>query len=261
MKKLLLILLCIPIIGFGQDDCGNEPKYTGFKFGNYKTTQKYLEYKKEFEKWEACKAYYRISNQKINKQEIDKYRSNSLNLRIEALKSNNHFNLFKLDSDGIFDFHNLVLSKDSIIGYDKYTLERNKKNLQMSEVGCVNGDCINGFGTYVWPSGSKYVGEFMNKLCHGKGTYNWFMGAVYKGEYFLNLRHGKGTYSYGNGIRFSGEYKMGNRDGFGTLTIPNFFTYEGGFKNDSFSGKGKIIFNNNEIIEGYFVGGELIEVY
>jgi len=55
MKKLLLILLCIPMIGFGQDDCGNEPKYTGFKFGNYKTSTKYIQYIKEFEKWQNCK--------------------------------------------------------------------------------------------------------------------------------------------------------------------------------------------------------------
>ena len=26
MKKLLLILLCLPMIGFGQDDCGEKPE-------------------------------------------------------------------------------------------------------------------------------------------------------------------------------------------------------------------------------------------
>jgi len=52
MKKLLLILLCLPIIGFGQ--CGEEPKYTGNKFGNYKSSREYRNYKKELSKWEDC---------------------------------------------------------------------------------------------------------------------------------------------------------------------------------------------------------------
>ena len=29
MKKLLLILLCLPFIGFTQVDCGKEPRYKG----------------------------------------------------------------------------------------------------------------------------------------------------------------------------------------------------------------------------------------
>ena len=55
MKKLLLILLCLPFIGFTQDDCGKEPRYNGNKFGNYKITKNYKEFEKEIKKWEQCK--------------------------------------------------------------------------------------------------------------------------------------------------------------------------------------------------------------
>tara|TARA_B100001093_G_scaffold496675_1_gene542675 strand:- start:263 stop:970 length:708 start_codon:yes stop_codon:yes gene_type:complete len=54
MKKLLLILLCLPFISFGQDDCGKKPKYKGNKFGNYMMSKEYKEHKKEVVKWEEC---------------------------------------------------------------------------------------------------------------------------------------------------------------------------------------------------------------
>ena len=54
MKKLLLLLICFPIIGFGQDDCGEKPKYNGDKFGNYRISKEYKDYKKEVTKWNEC---------------------------------------------------------------------------------------------------------------------------------------------------------------------------------------------------------------
>jgi len=54
MKKLLLILLCLPMIGFGQEDCGNKPIYSGNKFGNYKKTKQYKDYRRDLAKWEEC---------------------------------------------------------------------------------------------------------------------------------------------------------------------------------------------------------------
>ena len=50
MKKLLLLLLCFPMIGFGQDDCGKKP----FKPFN-KSGKDYKEYKIKYDLWLACK--------------------------------------------------------------------------------------------------------------------------------------------------------------------------------------------------------------
>jgi hypothetical protein len=55
MKKLLLILLCLPFIGFGQDDCGEEPKNPN-KFNNSSNNNspKYRKYKKDLAEWKKC---------------------------------------------------------------------------------------------------------------------------------------------------------------------------------------------------------------
>ena len=55
MKKLLIILLSFPMIGFGQDYCGEEPKNPN-KFNNSSNNNspKYRKYKKELAAWEKC---------------------------------------------------------------------------------------------------------------------------------------------------------------------------------------------------------------
>ena len=69
MKKLILILLLLPIVGFGQDDCGSKPIYKGNKFGSYKISTEYKKYKKEYKTWEECN---KIINS-ITEQELISY--------------------------------------------------------------------------------------------------------------------------------------------------------------------------------------------
>ena len=68
MKKLLLILLCLPIIGFGQNDCGEEPRepkrpshQTPFQF---KQNKKYKEWKSEYNTWKDCQDGIPVSKSK-----------------------------------------------------------------------------------------------------------------------------------------------------------------------------------------------------
>ena len=46
---------------------------------------------------------------------------------------------------------------------------------------CIKGDCINGYGTYVWGDGTKYVGGWKKGKSHGQGTYTFTDGRVVKG--------------------------------------------------------------------------------
>lgn len=50
MKKLLLVILCLPLIGFGQDDCGEKPK----KPVN-QSARDYKEWRAKYNLWIQCK--------------------------------------------------------------------------------------------------------------------------------------------------------------------------------------------------------------
>ena len=43
--------------------------------------------------------------------------------------------------------------------------------------------CNNGYGTFTWTDGAKYVGEFKEGSMHGRGTYITTDGSTYAGEF------------------------------------------------------------------------------
>ena len=61
---------------------------------------------------------------------------------------------------------------------------------------CIKGDCNNGYGTYTWPDGSKYVGEFKLGLFHGQGTLTYTDGRQYVGEFKDGIQHNRNTEDY-----------------------------------------------------------------
>ena len=72
---------------------------------------------------------------------------------------------------------------------------------------CIKGDCINGYGTYTWYTGDKYVGEYKNGKPHGQGTYTWANGSKYVGKFKDAKRNGLGTYTFANGTVDKGIWK------------------------------------------------------
>jgi hypothetical protein len=64
---------------------------------------------------------------------------------------------------------------------------------------CIEGDCINGSGTYELPEGAKYIGEFKNRNYHGKGTYIFPDGTKNSGTFVDGKQEGKGTVEYPDG--------------------------------------------------------------
>jgi S1-C subfamily serine protease len=65
--------------------------------------------------------------------------------------------------------------------------------------GCISGDCANGYGTYVWDTGDKYVGEWKNNRSHGQGTLYHSNGDVYSGQFNKSDAVGRGTLTYADG--------------------------------------------------------------
>ena len=116
MKKLLILLLCIPFIGFAQDDCGTKPKYKGNKFGNkYKNSKEYKKFKKDLDQWEKCNeekygslendAYYYLDNNKLDPIEgiwTFMFKSGSLVSKVFIKKNGNHYEEIILESYNSF---------------------------------------------------------------------------------------------------------------------------------------------------------------
>lgn len=81
--------------------------------------------------------------------------------------------------------------------------------------GCQNGNCINGFGTYIFKQGDHYEGSFTNGLPHGNGIVNYANGDRYEGSMINGSFGGYGTYYESNGAIYQGHWEngkyMGNR--------------------------------------------------
>ena len=53
----------------------------------------------------------------------------------------------------------------------------------------------------------------------GKGTYTWPDGASYKGDFYKGLRHGEGQYTFRDGSVYTGEWQRGKYHGTGEVRI------------------------------------------
>lgn len=97
--------------------------------------------------------------------------------------------------------------------------------------GVVSKGLKNGLGQIVYPSGSKFKGQFKNDLRHGLGICLFANGAIFKGEWRDDKPQGIGIlYSYPNEIiecRFDG-FKI--FDGLAKLLLGNGEYYEGQIK-------------------------------
>ena len=68
----------------------------------------------------------------------------------------------------------------------------------------------NCFGTYTYPDGEKYVGEWKDDKMYGQGTYAFASGDKYVGEYKEDKRHGQGTYTFVGGRKETGYFMNGD---------------------------------------------------
>lgn len=78
-------------------------------------------------------------------------------------------------------------------------------------------DKKNGNGTYTFPDGKRYEGEFKDGKFHGHGILTFPNGKRYEGE-FKNGYYSNGTYTFPEGNKYEGEWKNGKYHGNGTYT-------------------------------------------
>ncbi len=84
---------------------------------------------------------------------------------------------------------------------------------------CIEGDCVNGKGTYIFSNGSKYVGQWRDGMMNGQGTYTFYDGYIYEGMWEHGNRDGQGAFILPDGRKFVGQWEDGK-------LIKNLISYE-----------------------------------
>ena len=101
----------------------------------------------------------------------------------------------------------------------------------------------NCYGTYIWPDGDKYVGDWKDGQASGQGTFTGANGDKHIGQFRDGKQNGQGTFFFlgdspWKGDKRFGEYIDGNLSGQGTYLWKNGDKYVGEFKDGNFSGRG-----------------------
>ena len=106
--------------------------------------------------------------------------------------------------------------------------------------GCIEGDCINGSGTFTWENGSKYIGEFKKGTMNGQGIFYFGAsnaGTRYTGEFKNGFIDGMGTWTWSNGEKYVGESNYNKMHGKGTYYYPDGTVKKGTWINDKYVGE------------------------
>jgi hypothetical protein len=118
---------------------------------------------------------------------------------------------------------------------------------------CIQGNCKNGNGVYLFHSGMKYDGEWKNGKRYGQGTLTYLDGSKYTGKWENNRMHGKGMKIYSSDRlykKYIGDWKNGNKHGIGYALYSGGSSYEGEWKNGKEDGHGTITLTDGKKIIG-----------
>jgi len=110
---------------------------------------------------------------------------------------------------------------------------------------CIEGDCLNGEGIYLFPNDDKYDGEFKNGEITGDGVYTYPDKSKYTGEFANGVRHGQGTLKIVDGITYTGQWANDLPNGKGVKILADGMQYSGEFKNGLMYGSGTLVMPDN----------------
>jgi len=131
---------------------------------------------------------------------------------------------------------------------------------------CISGDCKNGTGIYIYPSGAKYIGQFKDSEIHGVGTCHYTDGSKYQGQWQHRYPEGRGTKTFADGRQWTGQWVKGQPvDEDGNLIADVFAEEEpddgtniqsGCISGDCESGEGVFAYTDGSKYEGQFLNGK-----
>lgn len=132
------------------------------------------------------------------------------------------------------------------------------------EAQCLEGNCIDGTGTYQYKTGSTYVGEFRHGVRNGHGSLFYKDGSKYQGGWIDDQPGGYGVEYFADGSSRAGEWKKGRY--VGELVSATGFAEKGGkltknrkgcVSGDCVNGQGIYIHQNGAVYVGEFSKGEI----
>ncbi len=109
---------------------------------------------------------------------------------------------------------------------------------------------MHGRGTYKWPNGKKYVGDYKNDKKEGKGTYSWPDGREYDGEWKNGVQHGTGRFRSKAGTVKTGVWEKGKRARWVNIVNPDGTTRPIDSDNDQQSEEGDNISSSSIVRSG-----------
>lgn len=133
-------------------------------------------------------------------------------------------------------------------------------------IGCVNGNCYSGKGTYITPGGTVYVGQFQDGEIYGNGVCTYTDGSRYEGEWVHRYPQGFGHKTWADGRQYSGQWHAGRPvDGNGVYQYPNqplsvseagLVIQSGCLQGDCENGSGTFAYADGSRYEGQFLAGK-----
>lgn len=73
--------------------------------------------------------------------------------------------------------------------------------------GCVEGDCFNGAGKFLFANGDKFNGYWTNGIRNDYGRYDWKNGDWYLGDFKNDSISGSGSFHFAGGEVVNGKWQ------------------------------------------------------
>ncbi len=121
---------------------------------------------------------------------------------------------------------------------------------------CIKGNCVNGYGELVLPSGDEYKGDFLQGKFHGQGIMYFKSGDKYLGAWASHRREGRGRYVFADGSEYLGQFIQDRFHGKGVMTSAVGDRYEGDFRDGLFDGQGTMHYADGSTFVGQWQQGK-----
>ncbi|NJN77384.1 MAG: hypothetical protein HC803_02880 [Saprospiraceae bacterium] len=102
---------------------------------------------------------------------------------------------------GLYNNGDRKTNPHGIYSYDNGTIKTYVEPPKYYETGCVEGDCDNGFGTYIWKNGDLHTGFWIGGAQHYIGIKFWHDQDFFIGIYKEGKRRNRGIYVYEDGTK------------------------------------------------------------